>query len=132
MAAHTGSPSTKPPETYPGASYRQSRGSDRTCSDLLRTVELSGKQHARLVDPARVLDTNHGYAKEPVENSELAKRQEVLEGREHRLEHLAQVNRVRLAALRDQDHQREEQVHTYEQRWMELSIQVIPFEATGR
>src|SRR5205807_8859494 len=78
------------------------------------------------------LDTNHGYAKEQVVNSELAKRQGALEGREQRLEHLAQSSRTRLADLRDQDHQLEAQAHTYEQQWMELSIQVIPFEAAGR
>ena len=65
-------------------------------------------------------------------NSELAKRQGALEGREQRLEHLAQISRTRLADLRDQDHQLEAQAHTYEQQWMELSIQVIPFEAAGR
>ena len=45
------------------------------------------------------LDTNHGYAKAPVENSELTKRQGVLEGRQQHLEHLAQRSRARLAAL---------------------------------
>jgi hypothetical protein len=78
------------------------------------------------------LDTNHGYAKEQVENSELTKRQEVLEGREHRLERLAQISRARLAYLRDHDHHLKEQIHTYEQRWKELSIQVLQFEATDR
>jgi hypothetical protein len=78
------------------------------------------------------LDTNHGYAKEQVVNSELAKRQGVLEGREHRLEHLAQISRVRLADLRDQDHQLEAQACTYAQRWMELSERLIQFEAAGR
>ncbi len=47
----------------------------------------------------------HGYAKEPVVNSELAKRQVVLEGRTQRLEHLAQASRARLTDLRDQDQQ---------------------------
>jgi hypothetical protein len=78
------------------------------------------------------LDTNHGYAKEQVVNSELAKRQGVLEGREQRLEHLAQTSRARLANLRDQDHQLEAQAHTYEQPWMELSSRVIPFEVAGQ
>src|SRR5438445_7234698 len=78
------------------------------------------------------LDTNHGYAKEPVENSELTKRQGVLEGREQRLEHLAQASRARLTFLRDQDQQLQEQAHTYEQHWMELSLQVPTFEATGQ
>jgi hypothetical protein len=78
------------------------------------------------------LDTNHGYAKEQVVNSELAKRQGVLEGREQRLDHLAQSSRARLANLRDQDHQLEAQVHTYEQQWMELSSRVIPFEVAGQ
>jgi len=78
------------------------------------------------------LDTNHGYAKEQVVNSELAKRQEVLEGRVHRLEHLTQASRARLMVLRDQDHQLQKQASAYEQQWMELSLQVLPFEATGQ
>ncbi len=65
-------------------------------------------------------------------NSELAKRQGVLEGREQRLEHLAHSSRARLADLREQDHQLEAQAHSYEQQWLELSIQVMPFEAAGR
>src|SRR5437660_10360915 len=65
-------------------------------------------------------------------NSELAKRQGVLEGREQRLEHLAQSSRTRLANLRDQDHQLEAQAHTYEQQWMELSSRVIPLEVAGQ
>jgi hypothetical protein len=78
------------------------------------------------------LDTNHGYAKEQVVNSELAKRQGVLEGRVRRLEHLAQVSRARLPDLRDQSQQLQEQIHVYEQQWMQLSSQVMPFEATGQ
>jgi hypothetical protein len=78
------------------------------------------------------LDTNHGYAKEQVVNSELAKRQEVLEGRVHRLEHLTQASRARLMVLRDQDHQLQKQASAYEQQWMELSLQVLQFEATGQ
>jgi hypothetical protein len=78
------------------------------------------------------LDTNHGYAKEQVVNSELAKRQLVTTGRQHRLEHLAQACRARLASLREQDDQLEEQVQAYEQRRNELSIQVTHFEEAGR
>jgi hypothetical protein len=78
------------------------------------------------------LDTNHGYAKEHVVNSELAKRQLVAQGRLQRLERLAQASRARLTDLRDQDHQLQEQVHAYEQQWSELSLQVMPFEATGQ
>jgi hypothetical protein len=78
------------------------------------------------------LDTNHGYAKEQVVNSELAKRQLVTTSRQHRLEHLAQACRARFASLREQDAQLEEQVQTYEQRRSELSIQVTHFEAAGR
>lgn len=78
------------------------------------------------------LDTNHGYAKAPVENSELTKRQEVLEERQQRLEHLAQRSRVRLADLQEQDRHLEEQTRTYAQRAMELAIQVTSFEAAGR
>lgn len=34
--------------------------------------------------------------------------------------------------FRDQDQQLQEQAQTYEQQWMELSLQVLPFEATGQ
>jgi hypothetical protein len=78
------------------------------------------------------LDTNHGYAKEQVVNSELAKRQVVLERRVQRLERLAQASRVRLTDFRDQDQQLQEQAHAYEQQWMELSLQVLPFEAMNQ
>jgi hypothetical protein len=78
------------------------------------------------------LDTNHGYAKEQVVNSELVKRQVVLKGRVQRLEHLALASRARLIFLRDQDHQLQEQAHAYEQQWMELSLQVMPLEVTGQ
>ncbi len=78
------------------------------------------------------LDTNHGYAKEQVVNSELAKRQRVTTGRHHRLQSLAQACRARLASLKEQDDQLEEQVWAYEQRRSELSMQLTHFEATGR
>jgi hypothetical protein len=78
------------------------------------------------------LDVNHGYAKEQVVNSELAKRQGVAQGRQHRLERLAQTCRARLAQLKEQDHHLEEQVQAYEQRRDELFIQVMQYEAAGR
>ena len=78
------------------------------------------------------LDTNHGYAKEQVVNSELAKRQVVLAGRVRRLEHLAQASRARLADFRDQDQHLQEQTHAFEQQWMEFSLQVLPFEVTSQ
>src|SRR6266849_6804841 len=55
------------------------------------------------------IDMNHGYAKEPVVNSELVKRQLVAEGRRRRLESLAQASRTRLADLRDQQQHLQEQ-----------------------
>jgi hypothetical protein len=78
------------------------------------------------------LDTNHGYAKEQVVNSELVKRQQGAEGRVHRLAHLAQACRARLASLRQQDDQLEEQIQTYEERSEELSGQVAHFEEAGQ
>jgi hypothetical protein len=78
------------------------------------------------------LDTNHGYAKEQVVNSELSKRQVVVQGRIHRLEQLAQASRARLSKLRDQAKPLQEQMHAYEETWMELSLQVSVFEATGQ
>jgi hypothetical protein len=78
------------------------------------------------------LDTNHGYAKEQVVNSELTKRQAVMEGRTRRLERLAQVSRARLTDLLDQSQQLQEQIHVYEQQWMQFSLQVAAFEATSQ
>jgi hypothetical protein len=78
------------------------------------------------------LDTNHGYAKAPVENSELLKRQGVLAERQQRLEHVAQRSRTRLADLQEQDGHLEAQAHTYAQRATELAIQVRSFETAGR
>jgi hypothetical protein len=78
------------------------------------------------------LDTNHGYAKEPVVNSELAKRQVVAQRRAQRLHQLAQACRVRLGQLREQDEQLEAHVAVYAQRRNELLIQVSQFEEAGR
>ncbi len=78
------------------------------------------------------LDTNHGYAKEQVVNSELTKRQTVVQGRVQRLEHLAQASRVRLTDLQEQAQHLQEQAYAYEQQWRDLSLQVIAFEATGQ
>jgi hypothetical protein len=65
-------------------------------------------------------------------NSELAKRQRVAQGRLQRLERLAQASRARLSDLLEQDHQLQDQLRGYEQQWSELSLQVMPFEATGQ
>ncbi len=78
------------------------------------------------------LDTNHGYAKEQVVNSELAKRQVVAQGRARRLQQLAQTCRVRLGQLKEQDAQLEAHVSEFEQRRNELLIQVSQFEEVGR
>jgi hypothetical protein len=78
------------------------------------------------------LDTNHGYAKEQVVNSELAKRQAVAQRRAQRLQRLAQACRARLGQLREQDEQLEAHVLVYEQRRNELLIQVSQFEEAGR
>src|SRR6516162_3812635 len=78
------------------------------------------------------LDTNHGYAKEQVLNSELAKRQVVAQGRAQRLQQLAQTCRVRLGQLREQDAQLEAHISEFEQRRNELLIQVSHFEEAGR
>jgi hypothetical protein len=78
------------------------------------------------------LDINHGYAKEPVVNSELAKRLVVVEGHVRRLEQLAQASRVRLAQLLEQDHYLQEQASAYEQRRDELLVQVLQFEEAER
>jgi len=62
-------------------------------------------------------------------NSELAKRQQVLEGRRQRLERLAQASRGRLAGLMAQDRRGEEQVLLYKQPQIQLSTQLSQLEA---
>jgi hypothetical protein len=78
------------------------------------------------------LDTNHGYAKEQVVNSELAKCQVVAQGCAQRLHQLARPCRVRLGQLKEQDAQLEAHVWEFEQRTDELLIQVSHFEEVGR
>ncbi len=56
------------------------------------------------------LDTNHGYAKEPVVNSELVKRRAVLEKRVAHLHRLAAQSRKQLRQMRTSDQMREEHV----------------------
>ncbi|HKF36014.1 MAG TPA: hypothetical protein VKB35_03870, partial [Ktedonobacteraceae bacterium] len=75
---------------------------------------------------------NHGYAKEQVVNSELAKHQSVVVRRVHRLEQLVQLCRVRLVQLEQQDCHLREQVGVYEQRRSELLVQVTQFEDADR
>jgi hypothetical protein len=78
------------------------------------------------------LDINHGYAKEQVVNSELAKRQAAAGERVQHLEQWAQASRVRLTQLLAQAQSLEEQTRTHQQRRDELFIQVTQFEETGR
>src|SRR6266436_6757908 len=78
------------------------------------------------------LDTNHGYAKEPVVNSELVKRRAVLEKRVAHLHRLAAQSRKRLRQLRTSDQVREEQVVSWEHRQQELLAQVAALEPLGQ
>ena len=56
----------------------------------------------------------------------------MLEGRVQRLERLAQASRTRLSDLRGQEQHLQEQAQAYEQQWRELSLQILPFEATNQ
>jgi hypothetical protein len=78
------------------------------------------------------LDTNHGYAKEPVVNSELFKRRTVLEKRVAHLHRLAAESRKRLRQMRVSDQMREEQVVSWEHRQQELLAQVTALEILGQ
>ena len=78
------------------------------------------------------LDTNHGYAKEQVVNSELAKRQVVTQRRLQRLQQLALACRARLSQLKEQDELLEAHILAYEQRRNDLLIQVTQFEEDCR
>jgi hypothetical protein len=74
------------------------------------------------------LDTNHGYAKEPVVNSELVKQRTVLEKRVAHLHRLAAESRKRLRQMRESNQVREQQVVIWEQRQQDLLVQVTTLE----
>jgi len=74
------------------------------------------------------LDTNHGYAKERVVNSELVKRRTVLEKRVAHLHRLAGESRKRLRQMRASNQVREQQVVSWEQRQQDLLAQVTAME----
>jgi hypothetical protein len=74
------------------------------------------------------LDTNHGYVKEPVVNSELVKQRMVLEKRVAHLHRLAAESRKRLRQMRASNQVREQQVVIWEQRQQDLLVQVTALE----
>ena len=78
------------------------------------------------------LDTNHGYAKEPVVNSELVKQRAVLEKRLAHLHRLAAESRKRLHQMRESDQVRKQQVVSWEQRQQDLLAQVTTLETIGQ
>jgi hypothetical protein len=78
------------------------------------------------------LDTNHGYAKELVVNSELTKRQEEVQRRVQRLQRLAQAARTRLSQRLKQESRLQERTRVHEQRRDELLVQVRALEETGQ
>jgi hypothetical protein len=78
------------------------------------------------------LDTNHGYAKEPVVNSELVKQRAVLEKRLAHLHRLAAESRKRLRQMRESDQVRNQQVVIWEQRQQDLLAQVTALETIGQ
>ena len=78
------------------------------------------------------LDTNHGYAKERVVNSELVKRRTVLEKRVAHLHRLAGESRKRLRQMRASNQVREQQVVIWEQRQQDLLAQVTAMETIGQ
>src|SRR5712691_3499324 len=78
------------------------------------------------------LDINHGYAKEPVVNSELVKQRTVLEKRLAHLHRLAAQSRQRLRQMHTCGQVREEQVVIWEQRQQELLAQVTALETIGQ
>jgi hypothetical protein len=78
------------------------------------------------------LDTNHGYAKELVVNSELVKRRTVLEKRLAHLQRLAAESRKRLRQMRASNQMREQQIVHWEQRQQDLLAQVLGLETIGQ
>src|SRR5260370_26330378 len=78
------------------------------------------------------LDTNHGYAKERVVNSELVKRRTVLEKRVAHLHRLAAESRKRLRQMRASDQVREQQVVIWEQRQQDLLAQLTAMETCAQ
>src|SRR5258706_9463999 len=110
VASHTCATCGNPPKAHP----RRDHGGGSRCSGvgahLLPTVDPVWENAIRDWLIPLNLDTNHGYAKEPVVNSELAKRRAVLEKRVAHLHRLAAESRKRLRQMRTSDQVREEQV----------------------
>jgi hypothetical protein len=78
------------------------------------------------------LDTNHGYAKEPVVTSELVKQRVVLAKRLAHLHRLAAESRKRLRQMRESDQVRKQQIVIWEQRQQDLLAQVRALETIGQ
>jgi hypothetical protein len=78
------------------------------------------------------LDTNHGYAKEPVVNSELVKQRAALEKRLAHLHRLAAQSRKRLRQMGECNQVRARQVVSWEQKQQDLLAQVTALETIGQ
>src|SRR5260370_8068793 len=100
----------------------------RVSSNVLPAMDPAWENAIRDWLIALNLDTNHGYAKEPVVNSELVKRRKVLEKRVTHLHRLAAESRKRLRQMCASDQVREEQVVSWEHRQQELLAQVTALE----
>jgi hypothetical protein len=78
------------------------------------------------------LDTNHGYAKELVVNSELVKQRAALEKRLAHLHRLAAQSRKRLRQMGECNQVRARQVVSWEQKQQDLLAQVTALETIGQ
>ena len=110
MASHTCAACAYQAKAHPGRDYSGGSRRRRVSPHLLPTLDPVWENAIRDWLIPLNLDTNHGYAKEPVVNSELAKRRAVLEKRVAHLHRLAAQSRKRLRQMRTSDQVREEQV----------------------
>jgi hypothetical protein len=116
------------PSDYDGTRY----GSGSIGTNVLQTLELSGKRHSRLVDSTQFGHQSRLCKRTGCQRETLSKRQEVVQGRIRRLEQLAQASRARLTDLQEKAQHLREQMDTYEQQSLELLLQVTTFEITDQ
>src|SRR5713226_6164444 len=132
VAGHAGAACADQTQAHPGRDDSSGSRCGGVSAHLLSTVDPVWENAIRDWLIPLNLDTNHGYAKEPVVNSELVKRRTVLEKRVAHLHRLAAESRKRLRQMCASDQVREEQVVSWEHRQQELLAQVTALEPLGQ
>src|SRR5260370_23071324 len=130
VARHASATSAYQTKAHPRRDHSCGSRRRRVSSNVLPAMEPAWENAIRDWLIALNLDTNHGYAKEPVVNSELVKRRKVLEKRLAHLHRLAAESRKKLRQIHQSDPAREQQLVNWEQRQQALLAQVTALETS--